>query len=114
MKMLSIIVRPEMVSSVTVALHGIGVTGMTVTDVRGQGIQKGTRTFYRGVEYKTDFVQKSKIETVISDSLYEKAIEAVIESARTGQIGDGKIFVTEVLDAIRIRTGERGDPSLHS
>ncbi|GFN33995.1 P-II family nitrogen regulator [Paenibacillus xylaniclasticus] len=114
MKMLTIIVRPEMVSNVTVALQEIGVTGMTITDVRGQGTQKGTKTIYRGVEYRTDFVQKSKIETVVPDSLYEKAIKAVTLSARTGQIGDGKIFVTEVANAVRIRTGEQGDSSLHS
>ncbi|GLX71243.1 P-II family nitrogen regulator [Paenibacillus glycanilyticus] len=112
MKLLTIIIRPEKLSSVTAALHSIGISGMTISDVRGQGIQKGTRTLYRGIEYQTDFILKNKIETVVSDDLFEEAVEAVIEAARTGQIGDGKIFVTDVADVIRIRTGEHGQAAL--
>ncbi|ALS21193.1 P-II family nitrogen regulator [Paenibacillus naphthalenovorans] len=112
MKQLTIIVRPEKLSSVTAALHHIGVTGMTISDVRGQGIQKGVTTIYRGVEYQTNFVLKNKIETVVSNEIYEKAIESVLEAARTGKVGDGKIFVTEITDAIRIRTGEHGQAAL--
>lgn len=108
MKQLTIIIRPEKVSSVIAALHDIHITGMTITDVRGQGMQKGVTTVYRGVEYKTDFVIKSKIETVVSDQLYERAIELVLDAARTGHIGDGKIFITDISDAIRIRTREHG------
>lgn len=112
MKMLTFIIRPEKLSSVTAALHDIGVTGMTISDVRGQGIQKGIKSIYRGVEYQTDFVIKNKIEAVVIDDILEKAIDAVIESARTGQVGDGKIFVTEALDVIRIRTGEHGESAV--
>ncbi|QAY66841.1 P-II family nitrogen regulator [Paenibacillus protaetiae] len=114
MKHLTIIVRPERVSSVTAALQAIGVTGMTISDVRGQGTQKGTRTLYRGVEYQTDFIVKNKIETIISDGLYDQAVEAIIEAARTGSIGDGKIFVSEISEVIRIRTGETGEHALGS
>ncbi|PWV95574.1 nitrogen regulatory protein P-II family [Paenibacillus cellulosilyticus] len=112
MKLLTIIVRPEKLSSVTAALHTVGISGMTISDVRGQGIQKGVRTHYRGVEYQTDFVLKNKIETVVSDDIYEPALEAIIDAARTGSIGDGKIFVTEIADVIRIRTGEHGKDAL--
>ncbi|WP_027094209.1 P-II family nitrogen regulator [Cohnella thermotolerans] len=112
MKLLTIIIRPEKLSSVTAALHEIGINGMTISDVRGQGTQKGVRTIYRGVEYQTDFIMKNKIETAVSDDRYEQAIEAVMDAARTGEVGDGKIFVTDVVDAVRIRTGERGDSVL--
>ncbi|MFF2483039.1 P-II family nitrogen regulator [Paenibacillus sp. NPDC058071] len=112
MKMLTIIIRPEKLSSVTAALHAIGIKGMTISDVRGQGIQKGVSTVYRGVEYHTDFIIKNKIEIVISDELYEETLAAVKEAARTGSVGDGKIFVTDIADAIRIRTGEHGRAAL--
>lgn len=112
MKLLTIIIRPEKLSSVTAALHAIGISGMTVSDVRGHGIQKGVKTLYRGVEYQTDFILKNKIEAVVSDDICEKAIEDICNTARTGQVGDGKIFVTEVVDAIRIRTGEHGKDAL--
>ncbi|MED4600863.1 P-II family nitrogen regulator [Paenibacillus validus] len=112
MKLLTIIVRPEKISNITAALYTIGVTGMTISDVRGHGIQKGVKTIYRGVEYQTDFVTKCKIETVVNDAIYEKAIEVIIDASRTGQVGDGKIFVTEVLDVIRIRTGQHGQEAL--
>lgn len=112
MKLLTIIVRPEKLSSVTAALHAIGISGMTISDVRGQGIQKGVRTLYRGVEYQTDFLLKNKIETIVGDDVYEQAIEAVIDAARTGAIGDGKIFVSEIAEVIRIRTGEKGEAAL--
>jgi nitrogen regulatory protein PII len=109
MKLLTIIIRPEKLGSVTAALHEIGVNGMPISDVRGQGTQKGVRTICRGVEYQTDFIMKNKIEIAVSDDMWEQAIEAVMDAARTGEVGDGKIFVTDVLDAVRIRTGERGD-----
>lgn len=112
MKLLTIIVRPEKLSSVTAALHAIGISGMTISDVRGQGIQKGVRTLYRGVEYQTDFLLKNKIETIVGDDIYEQAVEAVIDAARTGAIGDGKIFVSEIAEVIRIRTGEKGAAAL--
>ena len=112
MKLLTIIIRPEKLSSVTAALHELGINGMTISDVRGQGIQKGVKTLYRGVEYQTDFISKNKIETVVSDELCKIALEAIMDAARTGQVGDGKIFVTEVLDVVRIRTGEHGKDAL--
>ncbi|UUZ78816.1 P-II family nitrogen regulator [Paenibacillus sp. P26] len=112
MKLLTIIIRPEKLNSVTAALHTIGINGMTISDVRGQGIQKGIRTIYRGVEYQTDFIMKSKIETVVSDEMCEKVLETVMDAACTGQVGDGKIFVSDVHDAVRIRTGERGNNAL--
>lgn len=112
MKLLTIIIRPEKLRSVTAALHELGISGMTISDVRGQGIQKGIKTLYRGVEYQTDFIVKNKIETVVSEHLYERALDAIMDAARTGQVGDGKIFITEVLDVIRIRTGEHGNSAL--
>ncbi|AJY73481.1 P-II family nitrogen regulator [Paenibacillus beijingensis] len=112
MKLLTIIIRPEKLSSVTAALHELGIKGMTISDVRGQGIQKGVKTVYRGVEYQTDFIMKNKIEIVIRDDIYEQTVEAVMEAARTGQVGDGKIFTTDISDVIRIRTGEHGKDAL--
>lgn len=112
MKMLTIIVRPEKFGEVVAALQGVGVTGFTVTDVRGQGCQKGVTQIYRGREFRIDFLVKVKIETVVPDNMVEAALEAATAAARTGHVGDGKIFVTEVIDAVRIRTGERGDDAL--
>ncbi len=90
------------------ALHEIGLQGLTVTEVKGFGRQKGHTELYRGAEYVVDFLPKVKIEIVLEDSLVERAVEAIIEAARTGRIGDGKIFISTVEEAIRIRTGERG------
>lgn len=112
MKMLSIIVRPEKFGEVVSALQEVGVTGITVTDVRGQGCQKGATHIYRGTEFRVDFLMKVKIETVVPDEIADRAIEAAVAAARTGKVGDGKIFVFDVADAVRVRTGERGAVAL--
>lgn len=112
MKMLSIVVRPERFGEVVTALQGVGVPGMTVTDVRGQGCQKGAVHMYRGSEFRVDFVMKVKIEAVVPDELVDQAIEAAVTAARTGRVGDGKIFVYDVNTVVRVRTGERGEPAL--
>ena len=106
------IIQPSRFESVKEALAEIGIEGMTVIEVRGHGRQKGHTEFYRGREYTVDLLPKVKIEMVIADELKEKAIEAIIGAARTGRIGDGKIFVSPVLDAIRIRNDERGETAL--
>lgn len=112
MKKLEIIIRPERFGDVVSALQSAGVTGMTVTDVRGQGCQRGTVHYYRGTEFHVDFLPKVKIETVVPDYLVDQVVEAAVAAARTGKVGDGKIFVTEVTDAVRVRTGDRGDAAL--
>ena len=94
------------------ALSDIGVTGLTVTEVKGFGRQKGHTELYRGAEYVVDFLPKVKVEVIIADALVERAIEAIIKAARTGKIGDGKIFVTNVEQAVRIRTGESGEDAV--
>jgi nitrogen regulatory protein P-II 1 len=108
MKKVEAIIKPFKLDEVKGALMEIGVQGMTVTEARGFGRQKGHTELYRGAEYVVDFVPKVKIEAVIPDTLLEKAVLAITESARTGRIGDGKIFVVPVEEVIRIRTGERG------
>jgi nitrogen regulatory protein PII len=113
MKMLTCIIRPEKLSSVTAALQNIGLKGMTVSDVRGQGKQKGIKSIYRGVDYETDFLSKTKIEVIVSDDILQKAMDAVIKSAHTGQVGDGKVFVTEVIEVVRIRTGEHDEDAVN-
>lgn len=112
MKMLTIIVRAEKLGSVVSAIRSAGIQGMTVSDVRGHGIQKGETHQYRGMEYHMDFILKSKVEIVVDDEQVEPIIEKISEIASTGKPGDGKIFITEVMDAIRIRTGERGSSAL--
>ena len=112
MKLISCIIRPEKLDAVTVALNKIGVVGMTVTDVRGFGRQKGQKEHYRGDEYTIRFLPKVRLEIVIQDDETSKAIRAISEAARTGNIGDGKIFVVDVKDAVRIRTGEQGASAL--
>lgn len=112
MKMLSIIVRPEKFGEVVTALQAVGVTGITVTDVRGQGCQKGATHIYRGTEFRVDFLMKVKIETVVPDEIAEEAIQAAVTAARTGKVGDGKIFVFDVAEVVRVRTGERGNAAL--
>lgn len=112
MKKIEAIIKPHKLSEVKEALNALGVTGMTVTDVRGYGRQKGHTEIYRGAEYSVDFVPKAKIELVVDDDLAEPAADAIIEAARTGKIGDGKVFVTDVESAVRIRTGERGPDAL--
>ena len=108
MTKLEAIVQPSRFDSVKEALHEIGVEGMTVSEVRGHGRQKGHTEVYRGSEYKVDFLPKTKIEIVVDDDLVDKAVETIMEAAKTGKIGDGKIFVLPVEDVVRIRTGERG------
>ncbi len=112
MKKLEAIVRPSTLDEVKEALTAVGVTGMTVTEVRGFGRQKGHKELYRGAEYIVDFVPKVKIEAVVPEELVARAIEAIERTARTGRIGDGKVFVLEVAEVIRVRTGERGDLAL--
>ncbi len=112
MKKLEIIVRPERFGDVVSALQSAGVAGMTVTDVRGQGCQRGTVHYYRGTEFHVDFLPKVKIETVVPDDLAPYVLEAAVTAARTGQVGDGKIFVLDVEEAARVRTGDRGDAAL--
>ena len=108
MKLVTAIIKPFKLDEVREALSGIGVQGITVTEVKGFGRQKGHTELYRGAEYVIDFLPKVKIEVVVEDSLVDNVVEAIAESARTGRIGDGKIFVLDVDQAIRIRTGDRG------
>ena len=112
MKKIEAVVKPFKLDEVREALSEIGVTGLTVTEVKGFGRQKGHTELYRGAEYVVDFLPKVKVEVVIPDKLLERAIEAIIKSARTGKIGDGKIFVFDLKQAIRIRTGETGADAL--
>ena len=112
MKEIIALIRPFKLDEVREALTEIGVTGLTVTDVKGFGRQKGHSEVYRGAEYVIDFVPKIKLELVIKDELYENALEIILKVARTGKIGDGKIFVRNIGDVIRIRTGENGDEAL--
>lgn len=109
MKKIEAIIKPFKMSDVKQALHDIGIQGMTVTEVKGCGRQKGHTEIYRGSEYTVDFLPKVKIETVLPDNQVDAAVEAIIKAARTGKIGDGKIFVYPIEDAMRIRTDERGE-----
>ena len=109
MKKIEAIIKPFKLDEVREALSEIGVTGLTVTEVKGFGRQKGHTELYRGAEYVVDFLPKVKLEVVIADSLLERAMEAIISAARTGKIGDGKIFVSNMEQVVRIRTGESGD-----
>ena len=108
MKMVMAIVKPFKLDEVREALSAIGVQGITVTEVKGFGRQKGHTELYRGAEYVVDFLPKVKIEVVLEDALVDRAVEAIQNAANTGRIGDGKIFVIPVEEVIRIRTGERG------
>ena len=112
MKLLTAIIKPFKLDEVREALSAIGVQGITVTEVKGFGRQKGHTELYRGAEYVVDFLPKVKIEAAVADQLLEQAIEAVEKSANTGKIGDGKIFVFELEQVIRIRTGETGAEAL--
>ena len=112
MKQITAVVRPSKVDAVKNALVGIDVVGMTINDVRGFGRQKGQVERYRGNEFTVDFLSKIRITTVVADDKVEAAISAISEAARTGEIGDGKIFVTAVEQVVRIRTGERGETAL--
>jgi nitrogen regulatory protein P-II 1 len=112
MKKIEAIVKPFKLDEVREALSEIGVSGLTVTEVKGFGRQKGHTELYRGAEYVVDFLPKVKIEVVMEDSMVERAVEAIQQSAHTGRIGDGKIFVSTIDEAIRIRTGERGPDAI--
>src|SRR3954466_9709270 len=110
MKLISAIIKPFKLDEVREALSAIGVQGITVTEVKGFGRQKGHTELYRGAEYVVDFLPKVKIEAALADDLLDRAIEAIEKAANTGKIGDGKIFVFDVLQVVRIRTGETGSP----
>ncbi len=112
MKLISAIIKPHMLDEVRDGLAKAGVQGLTVTEVKGFGRQKGHTEIYRGAEYTVDFVPKMKLDTVVSDEQVETATSAITEAARTGSIGDGKVFVSDIGQAIRIRTGEIGDEAL--
>ena len=112
MKKIEAVVKPFKLDEVREALSEIGVTGLTVTEVKGFGRQKGHTELYRGAEYVVDFLPKVKVEVVLGDALVERAIEAIVKAARTGKIGDGKIFVSTLEQVVRIRTGETGKDAL--
>jgi len=112
MKKIEAIIKPFKLDEVKEALHEVGLQGITVVEAKGFGRQKGHTELYRGAEYVVDFLPKVKIEVVCDDAVVERAVEAIISSARTGRIGDGKIFVSSVEDAIRICTGERGEDAV--
>jgi nitrogen regulatory protein P-II 2 len=112
MKLVSAVVKPFKVDEVREALDSLGVKGLTIVEVRGFGRQKGHSELYRGAEYVVDFLPKVKIEAAIDDALLDRVLEVLVDSARTGKIGDGKIFVSDVEEVIRIRTGETGASAL--
>ena len=112
MKLVTAIIKPFKLDEVREALAEVGVTGLTVTDVKGFGRQKGHTELYRGAEYVVDFLPKIKIEAVVGDSILERAIDAITRAARTGKIGDGKIFVRSVEHVVRIRTGETDEAAV--
>lgn len=112
MKKIEAIIKPFKLDEVKEALHDVGLQGITVTEAKGFGRQKGHTELYRGAEYVVDFLPKVKIEIVIEDAMLERALEAIQQAARTGRIGDGKIFVTNIDEVIRIRTGETGGEAI--
>ncbi len=112
MKKIEAIIKPFKLDDVREAIAEVGITGMTVTEVKGFGRQKGHTELYRGAEYVVDFLPKMRVEVVVADELVDPIVEAVAKAANTGKIGDGKVFVTPVEQAIRIRTGEQGDQAL--
>ena len=112
MKKIEAIIKPFKLDEVREALSGLGVSGMTVTEVKGFGRQKGHTELYRGAEYVVDFLPKVKIEIVLTDAMANTAIEAIVKAARTGKIGDGKIFVSNVDQVVRIRTSETGEQAI--
>ena len=112
MKKVEAIIKPFKLDEVREALSEIGVSGLTVTEVKGFGRQKGHTELYRGAEYVVDFLPKVKVEVIVADSLVERAIDSIVKAARTGKIGDGKIFVTTVEQVVRIRTGESGEAAV--
>ena len=112
MKLLKCIIRPNALESVKEGLSALGIMGMTVSEVKGYGRQKGHKEVYRGAEYNIDFTPKLNIEVAVGDSIAERAIDAIKSAANTGNIGDGKVFVTPVDDVVRIRTGETGEAAI--
>jgi nitrogen regulatory protein PII len=112
MKLITAIIKPFRLDDVRNGLADVGVQGMTVTEVKGFGRQRGHTELYRGAEYVVDFLPKVKLEIAVADDLVDRVVESIIENAKTGKVGDGKIFVTEVQDVYRIRTGETGDQAL--
>ncbi|MGO3325252.1 P-II family nitrogen regulator [Gordonia sp. (in: high G+C Gram-positive bacteria)] len=112
MKLITAIVKPFTLEDVKAALEQIGIVGMTVSEVQGYGRQKGHTEVYRGAEYAVDFVPKVRIEVIVDDDLLDQVTETIVESARTGKIGDGKVWVTSVDSIIRVRTGERGPDAI--
>jgi nitrogen regulatory protein PII len=112
MKLITAVVKPFRLDDVRNALAEVGVQGMTVTEVKGFGRQRGHTELYRGAEYVVDFLPKVKVEVAVTDDLVDRAIEAIIEAAKTGKVGDGKIFVTDLVQVYRIRTGETGDQAI--
>jgi nitrogen regulatory protein P-II 1 len=112
MKLVTAIIKPFTLDDVKAALEQVGVLGMTVSEVQGYGRQKGHTEVYRGAEYSVDFVPKVRVEVLIDDALGDKVVDAVVEAARTGKIGDGKVWVTPVDTVVRVRTGERGTDAL--
>lgn len=112
MKFIVAVIKPQKLDAVRNALTAMGVSGMTVTDVKGYGRQKGHKEIYRGAEYQIDFIPKLKIEVAVADAEAESALKAISEAARSGAIGDGKIFMLELKEAVRVRTGETGDDAL--
>ena len=112
MKLIIAVIKPHKLEEVRDALTRIGVQGMTVSEVKGYGRQRGHTELYRGAEYVVDFLPKVKVEVVLEDSMVERAVEAIQQAAHTGRIGDGKIFITTIDEVIRIRTGERGPDAI--
>ena len=112
MKLVTAIVKPFRLDDVRNALNEVGIQGMTVTEVKGFGRQRGHTELYRGAEYVVDFLPKAKIEVAVADDNVERVVEAIVEAAKTGKVGDGKIFVSSLEQAWRIRTGETGDSAL--
>ena len=112
MQKVEAMLQPSKLDAVKDALIELGISGMTITDVRGHGRQKGHTEFYRGREYSTDLLPKVKLELVILDDMVDKVVQAIVQAAKTGKIGDGKIFVTRVDQAVRIRNDERGDTAI--
>lgn len=112
MKKIEAIIQPFKLDDVREALKGIGIDGMTIYDVRGHGRQKGHKEVYRGQEYEVDLLPKVKLEAIVSNDRVEETVGAIVESARTGKIGDGKVFISEVAEALRIRNSERDDDAI--
>ena len=112
MKLITAVIRNHKLDDVRAALHEVGIQGLTVTEVRGFGRQRGHTEVYRGAEYAVEFVPKTRLEAACPDALAEQVVDAILKSARTGKVGDGKIFISELTDVVRIRTGERDESAL--